>query len=341
MKTHTCTHALIVVFTAIFTLIMSGMLAPGETAQSEPVKLKVLLLPYLSFAPFFIAQEEGYFAEQGLEIEFVKIGGGSAKTIPALIQGQLDVLAGAASFSMFNAMVRGGEIKFVADKGHISSATECPANAFLITRELDETGDFGKPMRLQNLRIVARVEGVDGYLLQQALNKVGLTFDDVSIKYLPSPARSDALRTGVVDIVQASEPWLSRILRTGYAAMWAAANEAMPEFQYAGILYGPNLLSENQDVGQRFIVAYLRAVWQYNLGKTRRNVEILSKYTKLEHELLQEMCWPAIHQDGHINTQSLLDFQHWGLEKGWLDSIVTENRFWDPRFIEYANRKVK
>jgi len=35
--------------------------------------------------------------------------------------------------------------------------------------------------------------------------------------------------------------------------------------------------------------------------------------------------------------QSVLDFRSWAVEKGYLDSPVTEEQFWDPSFVEYVN----
>ncbi len=86
------------------------------------------------------------------------------------------------------------------------------------------------------------------------------------------------------------------------------------------------------------MVAYLKAVRQYNKGKTDRNVEIVSKHTELDRDLLEEACWPAIHGDGTVNASSVLDFQAWGLEQDLLDRQVSEEQFWDPSFAEYASQ---
>jgi hypothetical protein len=72
----------------------------------EPVKVKVLSMPYITFAPFFIAQDEGYFAEQGLEVEFVQFDGLST-AIPALAQGEIDVVSGHIRASIFSAITGG------------------------------------------------------------------------------------------------------------------------------------------------------------------------------------------------------------------------------------------
>ena len=88
--------ALLVTLITLLTIwVAVGGCAPQK---AQKVTLKVVLLPYLAFAPFFIGEEEGYFAEQGLEVEFVKFAG-AAQAMPLLAQGSLHVGAGAISAS--------------------------------------------------------------------------------------------------------------------------------------------------------------------------------------------------------------------------------------------------
>ncbi len=71
--------------------------APAEATQvvtpQELTKIKVSVTPFLSYAPIFIAKEEGFFAEQGFDVEFVRFDK-TAEAIPALAQGQIDVVSG-------------------------------------------------------------------------------------------------------------------------------------------------------------------------------------------------------------------------------------------------------
>ncbi len=85
------------------------------------------------------------------------------------------------------------------------------------------------------------------------------------------------------------------------------------------------------------MIAYLNAIRQFIHGKTDRNVEILSKYSGVKRELLLEACWPNLDSTGQIDVNSVLDFQKWAMEKGLLDSLIKEDQFWDPSFIEHAN----
>ncbi len=307
-----------------------------EQRQPEPVTLKVLLLPYLSFAPFFIAEEEGYFAEQGLQIEFVRMDRNAPAT-PPLAQGDLDVVAGVVTINTLNAIAHGTNIKYVADKGYFD-ATGCGTYVTIMARRsLIEAGELDSPSQMQGRRIAVSPAGAAEYLVETVLDSAGLTINDIEMVKIPTSARSEALGDGSLDLAFMSEPWNTRTVATGNADIWMPGAQVLPDFQWAFILYGPNLLDENPDAGRRFMIAYLKAVRQYNQGKTERNLEILAEHTGLDRELLKKACWPALRDDGQINVQGVLDFQAWAVERGYLDSPVTEEQFWDPSFVEYAN----
>lgn len=309
--------------------------APAVVEQPEPVTLRVLLLPFLSSSPFFIAEEEGYFAEQGLKIEFVKMEKGS-QAIPALAQGELDVVGAGISFSVLNAIARGANLKFVAEKGYIAPG-DCAYDALTARRTLVEAGEMEGPAQLQGRRVVIDPTNFEGYYVEKLLNGVDLTLDNIEIVTVPDAVLPEAFEKGTIDLAAISEPWVTRVLQTGHAALWMPAQQVIPDFQFAFVLYGPSLLDENPDAGRRFMVAYLKAVRQHNRGKTERNLEILAKYTGLDREFLMQACWPPFRDDGQVNVQSVFDFQIWGTEKGYLESAVTEDHFWDSSFVEYAN----
>src|SRR5919109_1571912 len=68
-------------------------------------------------APFYIAQEKGYFQQEGLTVDLIVLDSG-AKVIAPLGTGELDVGSGALSVGFWNALVRGVKFRIVADRGH-------------------------------------------------------------------------------------------------------------------------------------------------------------------------------------------------------------------------------
>lgn len=312
--------------------VNNNALSSTTGGEKELIKVKISMLPYFSYAPLFIADEEGYFEEQGIEVEFVKFPF-SSQSLPALAQGDIDVSAGLISVGLFNGIERGMNVKIVADKGHVA-LEGCSEKALLARRELVEAGELEGPEQLDGKKIAFIPGGTENYIIEQLLVEGGLTIDNITIVDVPTPAQQDAIETGAIDLTMTSEPWVTRLLDTGNTEIWMPYNEIMPGFQSAIIIYGPNFLEKNPDAGKRFMTAYLKAVRQYNEGHTDRNLELLANFTGQEIEFLNRVCWPTFRSDGSINIESMLNFQNWAMEKGYLDQVVSDERFWDGRFIE-------
>ena len=300
----------------------------------EPAMIKVVFLPYLSNAPFFIAQEEGYFKEQGLTIEFAEISR-SSEAIPALEKGEVDVVGGALSVGLLNAIYRGANIKLVADKGHVPT-TGCGSTSFIASNNFLNAHSSKDPSELNAARIGANPVGFVGYMLDIHLKQGNLSLDDIDIFNNKEPDQFQALQDGTLDLMSASEPWVTRVIQAGLGEIWVSDVEVVPDSCFTLVWYGPNFLSDDNDLGNRFMVAYLKGVAQFNQGKTERNVEIIVKHTGLEEELIRSACWVSINNDGQINTSKINDFQNWAFDKKLIDSILLEEQVWDSSFIEYA-----
>jgi NitT/TauT family transport system substrate-binding protein len=299
----------------------------------------MLLLPYLSYAPLFIAHEEGFFTEQRLQVEFVKMSS-SATAIASLAQGDLDIIPGMIRPSHFNAMVRGSTIKFVAEKGYTATGG-CTCKGFVARRALVESGELKSPAQLKGKKICldAGFASTEGYFAEKLLEKGGVKLNEVEIiEHIDLAAEREAMRKGLIDLSVKGEPQLTRMVESKHGVLWMGVQEIVPDFQFDIIAFGPTLLQKNPEAGKRFMVAYLKAVRQINRGKTDRNLEILAKYTGLDRELIRKACWPQFRSDGRINVKSIFDFQSWAVKKGLLDTPTTEKQFWDPIFVEYANK---
>ena len=326
------------VFLAMSLFFLPGLSVGEEQQISTPITLKVVRFPYLSYGPIFIAEEEGFFAEQGIQVEFLKMK--EAAALQALAMGNIDVWAGIFTVGSLNAILRGADIRLVADKGHFAPAG-CPSFGLLARKDLVETSNVGDQQQLKGRRFDVFLGSFEDYFLDKILSRASLKPDEVVKFNVPPPAQMDAFAKGRLDFAVASEPWVTRYKRSGHAVLWTRVQEVIPDFNYAFVRFGPSLLKKNPASGRRFMVAYLKGVRQYNQGKTSRNLEIMSKHTHLDKIILKEACWPQISNDGLINPQSVLDFQDWALAKELLDSKMPIERMWDPRFVEHANQVLK
>lgn len=303
------------------------------------VHLKVVISPFLSYAPLFLAADNGYFAEQGLDVEFVRFSSDS-QALPGLLSGQLDVSAGILAVNQFNAIAKGSDLKFVADKGYYD-VKSCVANAILVQKSLLDNHKLDDPSGFRGLRVNYREGGYPAYVMDALLASKGVTIKDVQVQNLSEPTNTQALQNGAIDLAFSSEPNLSITLSGGKVAILDRVENITADKQLAFIYYGPNLLKKNPDAGRRFMIAYLKGVEQYNQGKTDRNLDIIAKYTGLDRNIIKQACWQLIRSDGTIDTETAMNFQKWAVEHKLLAQTAQPEQFWDPSFINFAKQTRK
>jgi len=306
--------------------------AAPEPEEQELVPLKLVSLPFLSFAPLHIAVEEGYFKEQGLDVELISFERG-ADAFTALIGNDVDVWAGGISATLFNAIAR-SDIRIVAGRGYFP-ADECGYSAHLLKKELYEEGVVNIPEDLAGLRIVQDDEGsYRDYGLRMLLAEGNLSLDDVDILTVPDPSLVDGFLDGSIDLAAVTEPRITTILGTDSAVRWKTFGELIPDFQFGFVVFSSRLIEEEPQIGEKFIAAYLEGLEQYSEGRTEQNIKILTAATGLEPAALESACWPEYHTDGQINVESILTFQEWLVQEGYLESVVEPENFMDPSFID-------
>jgi NitT/TauT family transport system substrate-binding protein len=197
---------------------------------------------------------------------------------------------------------------------------------------------FDSSDSLSGVTMSIELNTIEEYLLEEALVAQDIELDIATLRVedLPPPVLQEALLNGTIHTGYASEPWVTRATETGEAEVWLSAEEIAPNLQASMMLYGPRLLNEDPELGERFMIAYLQGVRRYNEGVTERTVEILHQYTDLEPTLIEAACWTAISDDGAIRTEGLMAFQEWLIEREMMDEIVPVEDFWNPRFVEAA-----
>jgi NitT/TauT family transport system substrate-binding protein len=306
-----------------------------NTDTPEPTPIKLVILPFLSFAPFFIGVDEGHFADNGLDIELINMTS-MAEIVPALASGQVDIASGLVSAGVLNAIARGGEMAYVADKGYIDP-DGCDNYAIMARKELAESADFSDPGTWEGLNLNVVPATWLEYYLDLQLDEIGAPRDTYVLNRLNSPEQPEALSQGSLDVTLNNEPWLAILNAAGHQSVGTPVTDLLPDSQGAVIFFGPNMLNADPEIGERFMTAYLQSVAQYNEGKTDRNLEILLNYIQMDPERLEGICWPALRADGRVNMDSVLDFQDWAVEKGIVDEALSAEQIYNDSFIEAAN----
>lgn len=304
--------------------------------RSAPDRVRAVVLPYLTHVPLHIAREEGYFAAQNLDVEFVQLGR-QPDVMAALARGDVDAASGMLTVNELNLAASGARLRMIAAMGKLDP-DPCSFTSFVARRETIESGALGEPERVRELRLDANITMPFGYFYDEALRPLGLTLEELDWIDLPSPAAVDALASGSIDLTLTSEPFIRMHLSGGGEAVWKAVGEMLPEYVITMLMFGPRLLDERPDIGERFTVAVLQAIRQYNHGKTPRNLELVELATGLTPDQVREACWAPMTDDARLDPQIFRGYQEWNVRHGLADRVLEEDELFDPRFIDHANR---
>ena len=304
--------------------ILGGCKGSFPEGRPTRVKIRVVYSPHLSWGPLLLAREEGFFTQEGLEVEFVQLNH-AEESLVALLGGEVDVVPGPLHPGLFTAVARGGAVRIVGGMNYLAR-DGCTYHGLVLRPGLSPAEADRRIRRLDASR-----DGSSRYLTSRMLATRGIDIDSLETVKLPSAVTENSLLTGAVDASAVTEPFLTRTTRNG--ALWLRSQDATPDFQWGVLTFGSRLLRNDREAGVRFLVAFRRGIELFNAGKTARNLEVLERATQEDRKILEESCWPAFRADARINLTSVADYQQWAREHGYLDQAATLEQLWDSSFV--------
>lgn len=177
---------------ALGAMAVAAAVLPAKSYAEDTV-IRVLRSPVGQFQPLFIAEEKGWFKERGLKVE-VTIGGSPDQAIAQLQAGQTDiVMTGPASLA--TAVANGLPVLATLN---VQDQGEVPTTGLFVTKDspIKSVQDLkGKSVGLFGVTSIQAV----GLLL--ALEKAGISKDDVKIVNIPFDAQIESAEKGNVDAI--------------------------------------------------------------------------------------------------------------------------------------------
>ena len=217
----------------------------GCAAQEDTVTVKVSEVAHSVFyAPQYVAMSQGFFAEEGLEIELLN-GGGADKVMTSVLTGEVHVgLAGPEA--CIYVLLEGRE-----DAPRIfAQLTNCDG-AFLVGRT-DET------FRWENLRgktiIGGRKGGVPEMTLEYVMKQNGVVphVDAVVDTSVQFNMMAGAFTGGNGDYVALFEPTATEVELAGQGYVLCSIGAESGEIPYTAYFAAQSYLDDHGDVVQKF-----------------------------------------------------------------------------------------
>jgi NitT/TauT family transport system substrate-binding protein len=317
----------------------------GLSGRSQAQELTIGTIGASSDAPLFIADAKGYFAEQGLKVEFVRFDS-AAKMIPSLGSGAVDVGSGAISAGLFNAAERHIAIKIVADKAR--NAKGYGYESILVRKDLMDAGKVRSLKDFKGLKVAMSANGNgENAIMNYALVHNGLSYSDIDPVFLGFPEHIAAFANQAIDASLTAEPSTSQILKLGIAKKLIGLDEVFPDYETAVIFYGPKLMKQ-PGTAEKFMVALVKAMRFYDdalegghLAGPNANevIKILTQYSYITDPAVHRaIVSQAVDPDGGINVPSLQMAWQFFKDTGLIDGSVTVNDVLDLSYVQAASK---
>ena len=310
-------------------------------------KVSVGIANTLNDVTLYIAQERGFFRDEGLEVELIVLDSG-AKMIAPLGTGQLDVGAGALSAGFYNAVDRNVAIKIVADRGRTAPWSEY--QMVVIRKDLVDSGNFKSLADLKGKKMAAAAPGVTSLsVLNEAMKSAGLSYKDVETVFMPFPQQVVALRNRAIDGSIMTEPFATQVAKAGFGVRFVSTETFYPGDQVGVIFYSEKLIKERSEVAKRFMKAYLRAVRAFVDVTSRGKIEgpgadevlrIVTKNFNIDPEVARAISPQAVDPNGSVNMDSIRKDWTFFREHGLISGTAPLETIVDNSFAEAAAREL-
>jgi len=269
---------------AVLGVLFACVLASSASAQ-ELKKLKMLYTVVTGFGSAYLAQEQGFFKKQGIDVEFVPTNS-SGNNPPALVSGSVQI-AGPTMPTLLQANDAGLDLVVIAG-GAVYPLT----GDILVARQ---GSGIQKPADLKGKTVgVPGLGALLHFMLQRNLKQNGV--DPASVKYveISFAQAADALKSGTIDAYPAQAPFTARILQSGAGYEVANWLKNTPDGTLT-VVYAMTRkwATENKDTVAKLRVAMKQANELAKTDVAKLN-EAIAKYTKLPPQVVGSLPPPNL-----------------------------------------------
>ena len=267
-------------------LAATALLPPMPAGAQE--KIKIGLLPFSESLAAVIADKQGFFKTEGLEVEISKFDSG-AVAVPVLQSGRLDIVL-SSTVSTFQAIEQGLDAVVLAP-GAIVRQSPPDTTTSVIVRK----GAIGSLKALEGKRVAVNVINSTAWLHAVALlDKHGVDRSKVRFSEVPFPQMNDPLLAGQLDAVVQVEPFRSALMATGNAEIigWPYV-ETAPNTDITQYIALTSWVEKNRATAAKFVRAVSKGA-QFAASNEAATRDINQQFTNLNPALKDKVLLPRL-----------------------------------------------
>ncbi len=267
-------------------LAVGVLLTPWTAVAQEKIKLG--LLPFSESLAAVIADKQGFFKDEGLEIEISKFDS-AAIAVPVLQSGRLDIVL-SSTVSTFQAIEQGLDAMVLAPGAVVRTSPPDTTTAVIVKK-----GSITSLKELEGKRVAVNVINSTAWLHAVALlDKHGVDRTKVRFSEVPFPQMNDPLLNGQLDAVVQVEPFRSALMSTGNAVIvgWPYV-ETAPNTDITQYIALTSWVGKNRATAAKFVRAVTKGA-QFAASNEAATRDINQQFTNLNPALKSVVLLPRL-----------------------------------------------
>ena len=263
---------------------LGALVSPGMLQAQD--KIRVGVLPFSESLGSVIADKQGFFKAEGLNVELTRVGSG-AEAVPVLQAGKLDIVF-SNTVTTLQAIEAGLDAMLLAPGAVVRVQSPDTTSAVIVLKGTAKT-----PKDLEGKRVAVNVINSTAWMyLMALLDKHGADRRKIRIVEVPFPQMNDPLLNGQLDAISQVEPFRTVITATGKVETigWAYV-ETQPNADITQYLALTSWVQKNQGAAIKFARAVVKGAQFANANEAATR-EINQQFTNLNPALKDKVMIP-------------------------------------------------
>ena len=311
---------------------------------AEPLRLG--LLHTLSPAPFYIAQERGYFRDQGIDLTF-RFFDAAQPIAAAAVSGDIDVGVTALTGGFFN-LAEKGTLKVIG--GALHEEPHYEGSAILASNAAFDGGLTSLDKLPGHSFAITQYGSSFHYMIGRIAEAKGFDIKTVTLRPVQQVANMvAAVTSGQVDATIAIASMAKPLEAAHQAHILAWAGDIVP-YQITAVFTTPGMIEAHADLLKRFAAAYQQGVADYREAFLRLDaaghpivdattdavIPLLTKYVFTGDPAARQKILDGVgyyDKGGALDVKDVLAQVAWFRQQGLVKGDTDPNAMVDTRFL--------
>lgn len=281
--------------------VFAMLFSTGCSAKQATQPLSIGVLPDVDSIPLIIAQEKGFFEDEGVDVSIEHFTSAPDRE-SALQAGSID---GAVSDILSAAFLTEGGFDVA-----ITSMTNGSYKLLSGQAMSDSTDLSGKSIAISTNTIIE-------YTTDKMLSEIGLTPDDVDKTAIPQiPVRLEMLKSGQIDAATLPEPLASVAVKSGATVIHGTDSLGINP---GVLLFTKDAIEHKKEGLEAFYRAYNKAVTYLQDEPVSSYIDILIDVAGFPEDVKDSLLLPAYTTASLPDTADFDGVMAWLTEKGLIE----------------------